>query len=79
MQRRDFIKGTVGLAAAWPLAVRAQQTPPVIGYLVQFPLVRIVAIVAAVRRGLAETGLVEGKDYISEFRSAGGDVNLLPV
>jgi putative ABC transport system substrate-binding protein len=35
-------------------------------------------LVAAVRNGLGETGLVEGKDYISEFRSAGGDANFLP-
>ena len=38
----------------------------------------ITALVAANRNGLSETGLVEGKDYISEFRSAGGDANLLP-
>jgi putative ABC transport system substrate-binding protein len=47
-------------------------------YLAQFAPERTPALVAAVRRGLAETGLVEGKDYASEFRSAGGDANLLP-
>jgi putative tryptophan/tyrosine transport system substrate-binding protein len=47
-------------------------------YLAQFAPERTPALVAAVRRALAETGLVEGKDYASEFRSAGGDANLLP-
>ncbi len=78
MRRRDFIQGIAGSAAAWPLAALAQQTPPVIGYLAQFAPERTAALVAAVRRGLADTGLVEGKDYASEFRSAGGDANLLP-
>jgi putative tryptophan/tyrosine transport system substrate-binding protein len=33
MRRRDFIKGIVGSATSWPLAVQAQQPVPVIGYL----------------------------------------------
>ena len=50
-----------------------------IGYLAEGkPEEGITALVAAVRNGLGEAGLVEGKDYISEFRSAGGDANLLP-
>ena len=50
-----------------------------VGYLAQAkPEEGITALVAAVRNGLGEAGLVEGKDYISEFRSAGGDANLLP-
>ena len=45
-----------------------------IGYLAEGkPEEGITALVAAVRNGLGEAGLVEGKDYISEFRSAGGD------
>ena len=49
-----------------------------IGYLAEAKPEEIAVLVAANRNGLGETGLVEGKDYISEFRSAGGDANLLP-
>jgi putative ABC transport system substrate-binding protein len=78
MRRRDFIKGIVGSAVALPLAARAQSVPPMIGYLAEGKPEGTAVLVAAVRNGLGETGLVEGKDYISEFRSAGGDANLLP-
>ena len=49
-----------------------------IGYLAEGKPEAVAVLVAANRNGLDETGLVEGKDYISEFRSAGGDANLLP-
>jgi len=78
MRRRDFITVIAGSAATWPLAARAQSVPPMIGYLAQAKPEEIAVLVTANRNGLGETGLVEGKDYISEFRSAGGDANLLP-
>jgi len=79
MKRREFITLLGGAAAGWPFVARAQSVPPMVGYLAQAkPEEGITALVAANRNGLSETGLVEGKDYISEFRSAGGDANLLP-
>jgi len=78
MRRRDFIKVIAGSAAAWPLTARAQSVPSMIGYLAEGKPEAVAVLVAANRNGLDETGLVEGKDYISEFRSAGGDANLLP-
>jgi hypothetical protein len=48
-----------------------------IGYLAQ-DTEGIAGLVATVRNGFGEKGLIEGKDYTSEFRSAGGDANLLP-
>jgi ABC-type uncharacterized transport system substrate-binding protein len=66
MRRREFI---VGLgAAAWPLAARAQQPAmPVIGVLVDgdwTPRHR-----AAFLRGLAETGHIEGRDFVVDYRN----------
>ena len=78
MRWREFITLLGSAAAAAPLAARAQSVPPMIGYLAQAKPEEIAVLVTANRNGLGETGLVEGKDYISEFRSAGGDANLLP-
>jgi putative ABC transport system substrate-binding protein len=70
MRRREFIAG-IGAAAAWPLAVRAQQQPmPVIGFLSPLPSGEGSAQVVAFRRGLAEEGYVEGKNLAIESRFA---------
>src|SRR4051812_50221078 len=73
MKRRQLI-ALIGGAVAWPLAARAQQpTMPVIGFLYSGVPELSVGIVAAFRKGLAETGFVEGRNMAVEFRFAYND------
>jgi putative ABC transport system substrate-binding protein len=70
MQRREFIT-LAGGAAAWPLAVRAQQpTKAVIGYLSARSPGNSSDIIAAFRQGLNEVGFAEGRSLTIEFRFA---------
>jgi len=79
MRRRNFIKGIVAAATAWPLATRAQQrVMPVIGFLHSGAAEGFAPRVAAYRRGLGETGFVEGKNVAIEFRWAAGRYDRLP-
>jgi putative ABC transport system substrate-binding protein len=74
MRRRDFIRGLGGAAAAWPLAVRAQQDERVrrIGVLVAAPAddAELQARVAAFKEGLAQLGWTDGRNVRIDTRWA---------
>jgi putative ABC transport system substrate-binding protein len=78
VRRREFIKVIAGSAAAWPLAVHAQQSvPPVIGFLSGASAASWTPFVAGFRQGLHESGLIEGQNVIVEYRWAEGDYSRL--
>ena len=81
MRRRDFIRllGGTAAAAASPLVARAQRAPmPVIGYLSSESPAADAVRTAGFRKGLGETGFVEGQNVAFEYHSADGDYGRLP-
>jgi len=79
MRRRKFI-GIVGAAAMWPLMARAQQPAmPVVGFIRDGSADMSARFVAAFRKGLNETGYVEGQNVTVEYHWLEGQYNRLPA
>jgi putative ABC transport system substrate-binding protein len=78
MRRRDVIAGLAATAAAWPRAVQAQKAVPLIGYLNSNSPGPNVPFLAAFREGLSETGYVEAKNLVIEYRWAENHFDRLP-
>jgi ABC-type uncharacterized transport system substrate-binding protein len=78
VKRREFIT-LLGGAVAWPLAARAQQTMPVVGFLRSGTIADVPHRVTAFRQGLKEAGFVEGQNVAIEYRSDEGQTDRLPL
>ena len=71
MQRRQFIALLGGTVATWPLAAVAQQSAiPTIGFLRSTRPDASTDLLVALRKGLKETGYVEGQNLTIEYRWA---------
>src|SRR5258708_35899998 len=82
MQRREFMLALGGAAASslfWPLAALAQQgSMPVIGFLHSASLEPNAKRLDGFRKGLQQSGFIEGQNVAIEFRWAAGQNARLP-
>jgi putative ABC transport system substrate-binding protein len=76
--RRELLAALAGVAA-WPIAVRAQQAMPVVGFMRPTSAEESAKLLTAFRGGLAETGYVKGHNVIIEYRWAGNHYDQLPA
>jgi putative ABC transport system substrate-binding protein len=80
IRRREFITLLGGAAAAWPLAVRAQQpVTPVVGALITASPAEWADRVEQFRRGLGEAGFSEGRNVDIQYRYANNQLDRLPA
>jgi putative ABC transport system substrate-binding protein len=81
VSRRYFVSLLASGAVAWPFAVRAQQgAMPAIGLIRANTPEASVAVLAAFRQGLSETGYVEKRNITIEYRwAAQGHYDQLPA
>ena len=80
MRRGEFITLLGGAAAAWPVAVPAQQQPtmPLVGFLGTQSADQVEDQLRALRQGLSEIGSIDGRNLVIDYRSADGQNDRLP-
>jgi putative ABC transport system substrate-binding protein len=80
MRRREFITLIGGAAASWSLAARAQQAAlPVVEFVRDGSADANRRYTAAFRKGLNETGYVEGQNVTVEYHWLEGQFDRLPA
>jgi hypothetical protein len=80
MRRREFITLVGGTAVVWPLTARAQQIAlPVVGFVRDGSADASVRFATAFRKGLNETGYVEGQNVRVEYHWLEGQYDRLPA
>jgi putative ABC transport system substrate-binding protein len=78
VRRREFLISLGGIASA-SFAARAQQSPPVIGFLNSGAREAFLDRLGGFHRGLGEAGFVEGQNVAVEYRWANGQLASLPA
>ena len=79
MRRREFIR-SIGGAAAWPLAARAQQPAKVPRVGILSPAASETAgTLTAFRKGIRDLGYIEGQTIALDFRLSKGIMDALPA
>ena len=78
MRRREFV-ALLASVPAMPLPARAQQAMPVVGYLSNGSPAPDASRLTGLRRGLSQTGYVEGRNLVIEYRWAGNQADQLPA
>jgi putative ABC transport system substrate-binding protein len=76
IRRREFI-ALLGGTAAWPLAARTQQQAlPVVAFITNGSPDDSAPVAAAFRKGLNETGYIEGQNVTVEYHCLEGQYDL---
>jgi putative ABC transport system substrate-binding protein len=80
LRRRELITLLGGAMVSWPLAARAQQAAmPIVGFVEGRSAEAAVRQAALFRKGLSETGFVEGQNVIVEYHWLDGQYDRLPA